>query len=85
MSITDWTGNQWATMFTDEAEKIIGKTSDELGELKEHNTDLYDDYLSKPVFQYHFFKIRAKKEVYNVSHRNKPGCNIYLKYFDGNV
>lgn len=67
ISITDWTGNQWATAFNDEAEKLFGLTAQEVGELKENDSDGYDNIFAKAAFSPHFFKLRAKKETFNVS------------------
>lgn len=71
MSIADWTSNRWATCFADVAEKIIGKTSQEIGETLENNQTEGEAMFSSNHFKQFVFKMRTKVEFYGDSARNK--------------
>ena len=65
MNIGDWSGNQWVSMFSTEAEKILGMTSQELGEAVE-NGQQASEIANAVNFKQFIFKCRAKMEMYNV-------------------
>lgn len=65
--MADWTDNMWATTFNDEAEKILGATAAELGELKDNDIDAYTETFSNAAFKSFIFKIRVKMETFGVS------------------
>lgn len=70
-SIADWTANRWGTMFADVAEKLLGRTSQEIGEIYEQNKEEGDAVLSASHFKRCLFKLRTKNEVYGDQTRNK--------------
>lgn len=63
MNLADWSGNQWVNVFANEAEQILGATSDEIGQAA-------DDELARIIeaanFKTFSFRLRAKMETYNV-------------------
>ncbi|CAI4224683.1 unnamed protein product [Auanema sp. JU1783] len=65
MEVTDCTGSIWVTLFGKSAEKVLGRTANELGELKEGDTDAYNAVFEQIRFKYHNWRIRAKPETYN--------------------
>ncbi|XP_043289884.1 replication protein A 70 kDa DNA-binding subunit isoform X2 [Venturia canescens] len=65
LNVADWSGSFWATAFNDEAEKILGMSAEDIGILKENDSDTLDDVYTKPLFMPSFFKCRGKKEIYN--------------------
>lgn len=71
MSIGDWTSNRWVTCFSDVAEAILGKTSQEAGELLEYKKDEADALFASINFKSFLFKLRTKVEFYGDSARNK--------------
>lgn len=95
MSIGDWTSNRWATVFAEDAERmigkfekkcdflerireftldfieLIGKTSDEIGQMLETDQDGLNLYLQSQHFKQYVFKLRSKVETWGDSQRNK--------------
>lgn len=67
MNLADSTDNQWVSTFTGEAEKILGKTSQEVGEAFEANEEALIGICNFAHFHEYIFKCRAKFEKYNVS------------------
>lgn len=65
--MADWTGNQWATAFSEEAEKVMSITAQELGELKENDNDAFLEKFANATFKSFIFKLRAKVEEFHVS------------------
>ncbi|KOC64699.1 Replication protein A 70 kDa DNA-binding subunit [Habropoda laboriosa] len=74
LSLADWTDNQWATAFSEEAEKILGISSQELGELQENDNDAYLEKFGDATFKSFLFKLRVKLEVFNDENRLKATC-----------
>jgi replication factor A1 len=64
MLIGDWTSNKYVTVFSDEAEKLLGKTAQEVGELLDQNKEEGDSIFSEITFQQKVFKLRTKIETY---------------------
>lgn len=64
MNVGDWSGNQWMNVFSTEAEKILGVSSQEVGEAKENKED--GKLLQDANFREFVFKCRTKLETYNV-------------------
>lgn len=67
MSVGDWSGNQWISMFSSEFEKILGKTSQEVGEIADGNIEVMTNLTNKAHFKEFVIKFRVKAESYNVS------------------
>jgi replication factor A1 len=67
--IGDWTGNRWCTMFSDVAENLLGKTSQEVGEAIAN--EQAEEIFSSVNFKNQIFKFRTKMEVYGDVPRNK--------------
>lgn len=65
-SIADWTTNRWATIFSDQAEKLLGLSSDEFGRAFDNNKDELEAMVSKVLFKSFIFKLRTKVENYGV-------------------
>lgn len=66
MHLADGTGYHWATAFQDGAEKLLGKTAQEMGEIKD-NEDLFDHTIKNSLFKPYQLTLRSKMESYNVS------------------
>lgn len=71
MNIGDWTSNRWITCFANEAEQVLGKTSEEIGRMMDENKEEADAYLQAQHFRSFLFKLRTKVEFYGDSSRNK--------------
>jgi replication factor A1 len=67
MLIGDWTSNRWVTMFTELAEQLLGKSSQDIGETLENNKDKGDAIFAAINFKEYIFKVRAKVEAFGVS------------------
>ncbi|KAI4487913.1 hypothetical protein M0802_011732 [Mischocyttarus mexicanus] len=70
----DWQFNQWATAFNEEAEKILGVTAQELGELEANDPEEYLKKFSDVTFKIFFVKLRMKVETFNDESRIKASC-----------
>lgn len=66
MLVGDWSSNRWVTAFSDVAEQLLGKTSQEIGEMLEHNKESADAIFNDISFQQKTFKLRSKVETYQV-------------------
>jgi replication factor A1 len=71
MVVMDSTGSAFASLFNDQATALLGKTADDLKELKETDEQLYDDVLSKATFKRMVMRIRAKMDTYQDVSRQK--------------
>lgn len=65
-NLVDYTGNQWATAFNEEAEVLLNATAQELGELKERDNDAYLERIGASAFRSYIFKLRLRLENFNV-------------------
>lgn len=71
MLIGDWTSNRWVTIFTELAEQMLGKSSQEIGEALEFNKTDAEQIFSNIGFANFVFKLRTKVEFYGDAARNK--------------
>jgi len=71
MNVGDWSGNQWISMFSDEAEKVVGMTAQDAGELMENDPNGFTEAMEKVHFKEFILKCRAKMESYNDEQRLK--------------
>lgn len=67
MNIADATGSRWITAFNEDAEKILGMSAQELGELKENDNDAYMQKFAEASFKRFTFSLRVRSEVFQVS------------------
>lgn len=70
-NLVDWTGNQWATAFNEEAEILLNASAQELGELKERDNDAYLERIGAAAFKSYIFKLRLRLESFNDENRLK--------------
>lgn len=71
MLIGDWTSNRWVTVFTELAEQMLGKTSQEIGEALENDKQTSETIFGSINFKSYIFKLRTKVEFFGDSPRNK--------------
>lgn len=64
VKLSDFTGNEWVTCFQDTAEKLLGISAAELGNLKDSNEAEFDKAMNKINFTSHNFKMRARMDSY---------------------
>ncbi|XP_072382559.1 replication protein A 70 kDa DNA-binding subunit isoform X1 [Diabrotica undecimpunctata] len=74
MNVGDHTGNQWVSMFSSEAEKILGMTAEEVGQTLEHNKEEIANIVDRAHFKVFTLTCRAKIETYNDEARLKTVC-----------
>ncbi|KAJ8924906.1 hypothetical protein NQ315_001063 [Exocentrus adspersus] len=74
MNVGDWSGNQWVSMFNDEAEKVLGMTAQEVGARIEQEADAMSAIADKAHFKQFIMKCRVKQETFNDETRLKTVC-----------
>ncbi|KYM93577.1 Replication protein A 70 kDa DNA-binding subunit [Cyphomyrmex costatus] len=74
MNIVDATGSRWITAFSEDAEKILGMSAQELGELKENDNDAFLQKFGEASLKRYIFTLRAKSEVFQDEMRIKHVC-----------
>ncbi|CAF1562798.1 unnamed protein product [Rotaria magnacalcarata] len=68
--ISDATGSQWISAFSNEAESLLGMTADEFGNHKlNQNENIIDDIFRKATNRERIFKLRAKADHFNDERR----------------
>lgn len=82
--LSDFTGNQWVTMFQEVAESFLGTTSQELGRLMEESKEEYSDVFQRQMFKLFDIRARAKMETYNNETRLKVSL-VNMKPIDYKV
>lgn len=70
MVVGDWSGSDWATCFTESAEKVLGRTSQEVGLMLEAK-ESEDNFFALSHFNSFVFKFRVKNEFYGDAYRTK--------------
>jgi len=68
-NVADSTDNQWVQCFQDEAEKIVGVSAQELGDMQEENPDQYNKAFQNATFQKFNLRLRCKSDNYNDEQR----------------
>lgn len=71
IQLSDSTGNQWATLFQEPGEALLGITGAELGKLMEEAKEEYNDVFQRQMFKLFEARARAKMETYNNETRLK--------------
>ncbi|KAL2913642.1 Replication factor A protein 1 [Polyrhizophydium stewartii] len=64
LSVTDYTGQTWLQAFNETAEKLIGKTANEMNELREQNEAAFNAIIEEALFKQYTMVVRAKAENY---------------------
>ncbi|KAI9099508.1 hypothetical protein DFS34DRAFT_617799 [Phlyctochytrium arcticum] len=64
ITVSDHSGQVWLQAFNETAEILLGKTADEMVQIKDANQDDYDALCAAANFKSYTFKIRAKAETY---------------------
>ncbi|XP_067928736.1 replication protein A 70 kDa DNA-binding subunit-like [Watersipora subatra] len=70
INMADSMGFHWVTAFQDSAEKLLGKTAKEMGEMKE-DEELFDSTLKNALYKPYQMTLRSKMESYNDDNRLK--------------
>lgn len=65
-SIADWTTNRWVSIFSDQGEKMLGQSSEDVGRAFDNNKDELESMVTKVLFKSFIFKLRTKVENYGV-------------------
>jgi len=71
LNMADATSNQWASCFQEQAEKILGIDSQDLGRLLETDEERYNAVFLENTFKTFNFRMRAKADTYNDETRMK--------------
>jgi len=71
LNMADASDNNWATCFQEYAEKILGVTSQDLGDALERDEERYNAIFSEATFKTYSFRMRAKSDNYNDETRVK--------------
>jgi replication factor A1 len=74
----DESGSRYVSFFDDMATKLLGgKSADELGPLKEHNSVAFDGHFRQHSFQRVLMKCQVKSDTYNDEQRLKVSCQAF--------
>lgn len=71
LCISDCTIDCWATVFNDEAEKLLNIKAKDLNELKQMGSPEYEDVTAALNFQSYIFRLKTAEEHYNEELRLK--------------
>jgi len=71
VNIADFTDHQWVTCFQETAETLLGKSAEEMGNMKESDPTQYQKCFEESTFKWFVFKLRVKMEMYNDENRLK--------------
>lgn len=63
MKIGDHTDSTWATGFNEVAVKLLGKTADEMFNLRNENEQAFTQVVESASFKQYVFKLRVKEEI----------------------
>lgn len=63
-NVADLCGTRWVSVFSDDAEKLIGKAADEIAEIYDNSKKEGAAVLNKIRFNRHIFKLRPNKQTY---------------------
>ncbi|KAL0270274.1 UNVERIFIED_CONTAM: hypothetical protein PYX00_007739 [Menopon gallinae] len=69
--ISDYTGSTWATVFHDEAQKLLGVDAQVIGSGIDEKLESYKNYFTKLNFKKYQMRLRTKMEAYNDEKRLK--------------
>ncbi|KAE8751185.1 hypothetical protein FOCC_FOCC002013 [Frankliniella occidentalis] len=76
VSVGDWTDHSWVTMFQENAELVLGKSSEEMDELRKNNPDAYQQVFQQATFKSFTFRMRSQLQTYNDEQRLKT--TVYM-------
>lgn len=72
--ILDHTGSTWTTCFNDQGKVVLnGRTADEISELRDTNTALFEAAFKEALFKEYVFRLRVKAENVQEELRVKAG------------
>lgn len=72
--VADYSGGCWITMFQDQAETVLGRKAQEIGELREQNEVEFDCLCQMANFQDYIVRSRAKMDTWQDEQRVRLGC-----------
>jgi len=71
LNMGDYSDGLWATCFQETAEKLLGMSSEEVGNLSEKDEEAYNKVFTDACFKTYSFRCRAKADTYNDETRVK--------------
>ncbi|XP_071633985.1 replication protein A 70 kDa DNA-binding subunit-like [Temnothorax longispinosus] len=74
MNLSDATGSRWVIAFGETAEKIIGRSAQEFGEMQENANDAYMQVFDEMLFKKFLFTIRVTADIFQDELRQKYVC-----------
>ena len=78
----DASDHQWVTCFQESGELLLGKTSEEVGDLSQDQVE-FQNLFAEATFKKYLFRLRAKMENYNVSINLIFNMNIIKYHISG--
>ncbi|KAI8504968.1 60S acidic ribosomal protein P1 [Branchiostoma belcheri] len=73
-NVADYSGNQWTTCFSEQAETILGQNTEYLGNMKDQDDTGYDQVFTEANFKSYIFNMRVKMDTYNDESRIRCSC-----------
>jgi replication factor A1 len=71
LNMGDYSDGMWATCFQETAEKLLGMSSEEVGNMFEQDEEGYNKVFTDACFKTYSFCCRAKADTYNDETRVK--------------
>lgn len=71
LNMGDYSDGMWATCFQETAEKLLGMSSEEVGNMSEQDEEGYNKVFTDACFKTYSFRCRAKADTYNDETRVK--------------
>jgi len=71
MCVNDSTGNHWGSAFNDMATLLVGKSANEMFQIKQKDPDEYEKLMKKAFFQTFVMRLRVKEEYYQEKARKR--------------
>ncbi|XP_078679750.1 replication protein A 70 kDa DNA-binding subunit-like isoform X2 [Branchiostoma floridae x Branchiostoma belcheri] len=73
-NVADYSGNQWTTCFSEQAETILGQNTEYLGNMKDQDDTGFDQVFTEANFKSYIFTMRVKMDTYNDESRIRCSC-----------
>lgn len=83
MAVADMTDEIWLQGFNDAGNTVLGRTANELTELRERDESAFMLQMSSASGKSYIFTVRAKQDTYNVSHHDTR--LFVMRDFEANV
>lgn len=75
LTLADHTGNNWATLFNEQAEKLLGVKAEQLYQYRQAGDDTsFESVFERSLFKTVIARLRVKQEMVNDEQRQRSSC-----------